>query len=185
MTSRAAGESETAARLAGAGTTLSSATAVLASADVRAFIVRYGFFSAVSNPAGTGIAHDYRQEIREERTVVADRATGLLWDQSGSGRIVQGGRSGAEGYVQDLNATRAGGAGDWRLPTLEEAFSLMAAEAHGDLHIDPMFARGAPFIWTADDDPDGRGWVVYYVDGGASAERLEFNAYVRAVRTER
>jgi hypothetical protein len=180
------GPGETAPRQAGANPiALRSATAVLASADVRAFIIRHGFFSAASNPAGAGIAHDYRQEVREGWPVVADRATDLLWDHGGSGRIVQGGRDGAEAYVRELNAKRAGGTGDWRLPTLEEAFSLMTAEAHEELHVDPVFARGAPFIWTADDDPDGRGWVVYYFDGAAAPERLAFNAYVRAVRTGR
>ena len=164
--------------------TLRSATTVLESSDVRAFIIGHGFFSS-SNPAGTGIAHEYRQQVREGWPVVVDLATGLVWEHGGSGRIVQGGRAGAEAYVRALNEERAGGADAWRLPTLEEALSIVAPDPHEDLHLDPVFARGAPFIWTADQDPEGRSWVVYYLDAITSPERPEFNAYVRAVRSER
>jgi serine/threonine-protein kinase len=86
--------------------------------------------------------------------------------------------------VRALNGQRFAGYDNWRLPTLEEALSLMSAETRGEFHLDPVFdAHGAPFLWTADHDAEGRGWVVYYLDGFASVSNPTFNAYVRAVRS--
>jgi hypothetical protein len=61
----------------------------------------------------------------------------------------------------------------------------MAPDPHENLHLDPVFARDAPFIRTADQDQEGRSWVVYYLDAVTSPERPEFNAYVRAVTSGR
>jgi hypothetical protein len=147
----------------------------------------------VSNPAGGGIAHDYRQTVLEAFPVVVDDPTGLTWEQSGSGRIVDGGRDGAEAYARALNERRAGGYTNWRLPTLDEALSLMTPERNAEFHLDPVFAASAaPFIWTADSwapapgeaaGRAARGWVIYYLDGLIAPETVAFNAYVRAVRS--
>jgi hypothetical protein len=87
---------------------------------------------------------------------------------------------------------------DWRLPTLEEAMSLMTSEKNGVpremilgqerqkgvMHLHPLFdSNAAPFIWTADAVSASRGWVVYFWDGMCDPESLQFNAYVRAVRS--
>jgi hypothetical protein len=166
-----------------------------ASSDsVRAIIIGRGYYSAATNPGGLGIAHAYRQQVAEGFAVVVDDATGLTWEQGGSDIIVQGGRAGAAAYARALNERRAAGYANWRLPTVDEALSLLTATVHADYHIDPAFAASsAPFIWTADAwVPDGpapqasagqRGWVVYYADGLIAAEQASFNGYVRAVRS--
>lgn len=162
---------------------LRSDAAVLSVEQVRALIIERGFFSAHTNPAG-GVKHDYRQEVAAGAAIVIDRTSGLTWEQTGSGRIVQGGRAGALAYAQSLNGRRFGGFDDWRLPTLEEALSLLAAERSAEFHLSPLFnAASAAFIWTVDDADAGRGWVVYYRDGFAARESHDFNAYVRAVRS--
>lgn len=54
----------------------------------------------------------------------------------------------------------------------------------GAMHLDPVFEKGAaPFVWTSDFASPERGWVVLYWDEECLAETLEFNAYVRAVRS--
>ncbi|MBW3535203.1 MAG: TIR domain-containing protein [Gemmatimonadetes bacterium] len=152
--------------------------------DVRALIVERGFYSAASNPRAEGIAGPYAPEIAGSVALVVDEGTGLVWERSGSRRIVQGGRDGALAWVRALNERRHGGADDWRLPTLEEALSLMRPEPHGGIHLDPLFdAAGAPFVWTADVEPGGDGWVVYYADGYTVPEDPAVNAFVRAVRS--
>jgi hypothetical protein len=162
---------------------LRSDAAVLSAEQVRALIIQRGFFTARTNPAG-GAKHDYRQEVSAGAAIVVDRTSGLMWEQTGSGRIVQGGRAGALAYAQSLNSRRFGGFDNWRLPTLEEALSLLAAERTAEFHLSPVFnAASAAFIWTVDDAAEGRGWVVYYHDGFADEESHDFNAYVRAVRS--
>jgi hypothetical protein len=170
-------------RLSGEHIALRSSAAALTPEQVRALIIEHGFWSARTNPGG-GMAHDYEQLVLVGGAVVRDGLTDLTWEQGGSQRIVQGGRAGAEAYVRALNGQRFAGYDNWRLPTLEEALSLMSAETRGEFHLDPVFdAHGAPFLWTADHDAGGRGWVVYYLDGFASVSNPTFNAYVRAVRS--
>src|SRR5262249_12345895 len=71
------------------------------------------------------------------------------------------------------------GFADWRLPTLEEAMSLMTTPDEGlsregrrddapkeVYHLARVFERaGAYFMWTTDLLAPGRGWVVYFREG--------------------
>jgi len=52
---------------------------------------------------------------------------------------------------------------DWRLPTLEEAMSLMepGKREHG-LFIEPIFAGAQRWIWTADKASASAAWDVYF-----------------------
>jgi hypothetical protein len=88
----------------------------------------------------------------------------------------------AETYVGGLNAERFAGFGNWRLPTLEEAMSLMEPQAFDGVHFTPVFRRSQSFIWTGDRVTNGRSWVLYFHDGTLGAENPNFNAWVRAVR---
>ncbi len=163
---------------------LRSAGAELSASQVRATIIERGFFSVGTNPGADGVAHDYTASVAAGVAVVIDAATGLMWEQTGSERLVSGGWEGAVAYVHALNGRRHGGFADWRLPTLEEAMSLLSREKAGEFHIDPVFnARGAPFIWTADASSADAAWVVYFREGYAASESRAFNAYVRAVRS--
>ena len=105
---------------------------------------------------------------------------GLTWNWARSASMTLGE---AERYIRGLNAESFAGFSDWRLPTLEEAMSLMEPAARDQLHVDPVFARGVNFIWTADRVADGRGLVIYFYDGILRPERIEFNAGVRAIRS--
>lgn len=178
----------------GSGVDLRSEPGIFSTGQVRALLVERGFYSAASNPGGPGVGAAYASRTEGGAPVVEDRATDLVWQQGGSGRLVSGGRVGAESYVDELNRTRHAGHADWRLPTLDEALSLMRPDAARGYHLDPLFdAVSAPFVWSSDawrpEGPGGpepgsgeRGWVVYYRDGIAAPESAVFNAYVRAVR---
>lgn len=174
------------ARLGGPpGVELRSQPATLTGDEVRALIVSRGYWSAASNPGAEPRETTYSVRETGGVLVVEDAASGLVWERGGSGDVVQGGRAGALDRVAELNRRGYAGYRDWRLPTLDEALSLMTPDVTAGFHLDPAFeAMGAPFAWTIDTGPDGRGYVVYYHqrDGYASLEVEGFNAYVRAVR---
>jgi hypothetical protein len=176
---------------------LRSEKATLSRDEAKVMIVIRDFYRAGWNETGKGVAHQYETQVLQGGLVVLDRATGLMWQKGGSGKPVQGGFQGAEQYVRDLNAKGFGGFADWRVPTLEEAMSLMTTPEDGQsremrrdetkkdvYHIARVFEiAGAYFMWTTDLLSSGRGWVVYFMEGQCLDETLNYNAYVRAVRS--
>jgi hypothetical protein len=178
---------------------LRSSPGTLTAAEAKAMIETKRFYTRGWNEQGGTWSPDHRSSVSQGIAVVADRRYSRLWQKAGSVKPVQGGREAAVRYVAELNERKVGGFTDWRLPSLEEALSLMMRPEHSQgysshtdgsaperLHLTPAFdAISAPFIWTIDSAPDARGWVVYYLDGYPSSERQSFNAYVRAVRTQR
>lgn len=160
---------------------LRSAPATLSGEKLSAMLVRRGFFDKRRNPSGTSPGSTWEPRVDGEMLMVFDRVTGLTWEMGGSDSPMR--LDEAQGRVAHLNAIRAGGFADWRLPTAEEAASLLRKEAVDGFHIPAEFRRGVNFVWTADVLDDGkRAWVLYYADGTIEAEPKEFNAWVRAVR---
>ena len=162
--------------------TLRSTPTAMTGAEVKAMLVRSDFFDATWHPMGKGLDHDYELTTAAGEAVVIDRRTGLMWQQAGSARPLP--FTDAEAHIQGLNGQSFGGHGDWRLPTLEEAMSLLTPAAIGDGHVSPVLSwRDAPIIWTADTAGEDRCWVVYAGDGIGRPERQSFNAWARAVRS--
>ena len=165
--------------------------------EAKVMVVTHNYYRANWNAGGKGLAHQYETKAVQGALVVVDRATDLMWQRGGSGEADD--PKGAEEYVRGLNAKKYGGFDDWRLPTLEEAMSLMTPSEKGQPadaeygdgkvvkgvdHIDPMFENSAaPIMWTADLESPTRVWVVYFWDGICTPESIHFNAYVRAVRS--
>lgn len=89
--------------------------------------------------------------------------------------------SDAQEYIKELNRQEFAGYSDWRLPTLEEAMSLMEREKKNGLYIDPVFERKQEWIWTADKESASRAWVVSF-DYGYCTHIDLYDRYVRAVR---
>ena len=179
---------------------LRSEKTTLSQDEAKVMTITHNFYRAGWNESGKGVAHQYEVQAQQGGLVVLDHATGLMWQRGGSGTMVQGGVQGAEQYVRALNTKRYGGFEDWRLPTLEEAMSLMTTSEEGQpkqggrslntqqpqevYHLAPVFEiAGAYFIWTSDVLSPARGWVVYFMEGTCNTEVLQYNAYVRAVRS--
>jgi len=144
------------------------------------YCAAYGWSKAWCNPQGQGIAHKY--ELQHDGKVVADHATDLMWQQSGSPHYMN--YADTEKYTRDLNNQRFSGYSDWRLPTLEETMSLMEREKkNGDLYIDSLFDKTQLWIWTADMySVAGRAWYVLFHHGNCNHYVIGYNFYVRAVR---
>jgi hypothetical protein len=116
--------------------------------------------------------------------VVIDYATGLMWQQMGSATHMSWHT--AREYVDFLNQEQHAGFSDWRLPTIEEFFSLLEPVEENGLYINPIFDTTQAFCWTADSTaglPESA-WYVRFDDGGVWWHFLSSPLYyVRAVRS--
>jgi hypothetical protein len=135
--------------------------------DVVRLLVDFDFYDRFWNPKGAGFTKHFaveKERFLRKGNVIVDRATGLMWQQAGSPDEMT--YAGAEKYVHDLNAQRFAGYSDWRLPTLEEAMSLMEPKENSDgLYIDAKFDAKQRWIWTADKESAGRAWYVPFLNG--------------------
>jgi hypothetical protein len=164
--------------------TLRAGPAVVSAEQARAMVVQRNFFHARWNAAGATTPPDLERELRGTDVVIKDKRRQLMWQQSVSPRTLD--HDGARQYVQEqLNARRYASHDDWRLPTLEEAMSLMGTGTAEDCRLHKLFDRSGPITRTADTTDSGRDWIVYFCDGIAVPEVPGFNAQVRAVRSLR
>ena len=103
------------------------------------------------------ISHSYNLRSINGDKIVVDNATGLMWHQNGFSekshaygsvkfmRWVE-----AKEWVRNLNSRGYAGYHDWRLPTVEEAASLLESSKSNGLYIDPVFSKKQEWIWTGD-----------------------------------
>lgn len=135
------------------------------------------------NGNGKGIRHQYHSLTRQSQTLMIDDATGLMWQQSGSHKEMD--YANAYQYIRTLNNEKFAGYNDWRLPTLEEAMSLIEpTQKNSDLHIDPVFDKMQHSIWTIDKAGfDGEVWAVSFDQGSCGLRRVGDPLSVRAVRS--
>lgn len=140
-----------------------------------------GLFDSRRNSSGHGFSH--RLEVQSEGLIIYDHASGLRWQQSGSRDTMS--YESTKAYISKLNREHFAGYNDWRLPTLEEAVSLMRpTKENGDLHIDPVFDPGQTRVWTSDFRKDAMAWVVRFDSGYCDYTYTDNNIkyYVRALR---
>jgi hypothetical protein len=149
--------------------------------DVTSMIKRLNFFDSNRNKMGKGIERrDYELDRREN--LVLDSATGLIWQYSG---LPDMSYNDAQQYIRKIKDAHFCGYNDWRLPTLEEAMSLVKPSRNeSQVFIDSQFDDELWWIWTADKSDSETAWVVDYKLGYCRLVNIKINYfYVRAVRT--
>lgn len=126
-------------------------------------------------------------EFEQRGEVIVDHATGLIWQQSGSGWLTYGQ---AQKYVAELNRRKFAGYDDWRLPTIPELMSLLEPEKQAnDLYINPIFDKKQSWCWSSDKRRQkGEGsaqsaWSVHFTYGSVYWDGLYDIDYVRCVRS--
>ena len=125
------------------------------------------------------INHRYEKKSIDGNDVVIDDTTGLMWHQSGSSDYMSWNT--AKDWIRNLNNYGYAGYQDWRLPTLEEAVSLLESYKRSSLYIDPLFHGEQWGIWTGDNFGLDGVWSVYFSLGNVRWNIK--NRYVRPVRS--
>ncbi len=128
--------------------------------DISASLSKYNFFDSTRNQAGSFT--NFLVDNGDNQTIT-DKVTGLMWQQSGADLTsIRKMRA----HVDRLNDDEFAGFSDWRLPSLEEALSLMTPEVQdNDLHMNPCFKDDTPFIFVAEERKPGGYWFCDYKQG--------------------
>ena len=136
----------------------------------------------LSNSSKVNIQYNV-QEIKRDKAII-DKLTGLMYQQGGSSDYMV--YEEAKKWIKNLNKKGYAGYHDWRLPTLEEAMSLMEPKKkENDLYIGPVFDKQQVWIWTSDTlkGEPAYAWVVVFKDGSCGGFHDFDDSYVRAVRS--
>ncbi len=155
---------------------------VLSEAEVEKVIREHNLFDALYNAAGQIFPNQF--ELMLQDRVVFDHATGLMWQRSGSDKIDY---RVIRKWLQTLNAQAFAGYHDWRLPTIEEALTLLEAKKDANfLYVNPIFDPLQKQIWTADIKNQTSAWAIFFSNGHCyysdTHQKFNTNYYVRAVR---
>jgi uncharacterized protein DUF1566 len=128
--------------------------------EIHAIIKRWDFYDMTINPQGmfnNALASTGLDDI------IIDERTGLMWQRYGldlaSIREIRK-------KIEELNQGGLAGFHNWRMPTVEEAMSLMepAPNAKG-VHLHPCFSKELPFVFVAAKRTPTGYWFVDYKQG--------------------
>ncbi len=156
----------------------------LSDIDVKNMIKQHNFFCrdddgdayVYCNPDGYGIQNKF--ELLECGRVVYDHASGLMWQLSGSDAL---NFTAAKVYLNQLKGFA--GYNDWRLPTLEEAMSLLVPTKNNNLLYTNSIFENQSWIWTSDLYSPTDAWAVSFYLGYCVCRKFyNGSGYVRAVR---
>lgn len=126
----------------------------------------------------------YNAQTNKGAAVVIDKASRLMWQRSGS--VSKLSYSSTKEYLKKMNTEKFAGFDDWRLPTSDEAISLMQPNTKMDSAVENTFDKAQSSIWTSDTYTyktfRNAGWIIDFVKkaGYPSSDDL---CFVRAVRS--
>jgi hypothetical protein len=159
-------------------TTLRSEYKTVSEDEVKSMVNSRSFFDKRWNRYRS-FPNNFELKIVEEHKVVIDHATGLVWHQSGSPFPLK--YAEAALWIKDLNNKGYAGYYNWRLPTVEEAASLLERKRTNKRHIDPLFSIEQHSILTGDVYSEVRLWGVSYQYGSIFRVGINEPNYVRPV----
>lgn len=133
---------------------------ILLEDDIDPLLKKWNFFDSQKNPKGSfvnGLA-----DPGDSLTVIDER-TGLQWQTGGldicSSRMMKK-------KIEKISEEGFAGFQDWRLPSLEEALTLMESKVNfKGVHLHPCFSIDQPFIFVDAQRKPGGYWFVDYKQG--------------------
>jgi hypothetical protein len=114
--------------------------------EVTSMLKKYDFHDEYANKTGRGIYHQYESKTIQGDKVIIDKTTGLMWNQSNSYVIHRYwirelNLKSVQEWLEEFNNRGYAGFSDWRLPTLEEAASLIEYKGNDNgSFFDPLFS---------------------------------------------
>jgi len=130
----------------------------------------------------SSINHRYEVKPIGDGDVIIDHTTELMWYQSGSSEYFS--LKKANKWLKKINKNNYAGFNNWRLPTLEEASSLLEFETKDGNYIDPVFDNKQWGTWTGDNPDRSHAWIVTFVNGTISQGQVRMPAtFIRPVRS--
>lgn len=128
--------------------------------EVGALLKKWNFFDREQHP--TGRFSNCLVDSGNDQTVI-DLKTDLMWQRGGLdiNSIRQMRRE-----IEKVNKEGFAGYNDWRMPSVEEAMSLMESEVNEKtLYLHPCFSNNQPFIFVEARRKPGGYWFVDYKQG--------------------
>jgi hypothetical protein len=130
--------------------------------DINALLIKHNLYDSDKN-AKRIFTNDFEPKVINNDKVITDYFTGLMWHQSGS--IDQLEWIKGVDWINELNTRKYAGYVDWRMPTVEEAASLLRQrEIYLSQFIDPGFSCRQENVWTCDSYEVNPDW--YKLDYG-------------------
>ncbi|MEN8199644.1 MAG: DUF1566 domain-containing protein [Thermodesulfobacteriota bacterium] len=130
--------------------------------ELGSVLKKWNLFDAEYNPEGR-----FENSLVDsgDNLTVVDQRTGLMWQRAGlditSIRTMMR-------NIEELNRKTFAGHSDWRMPTMEEAMSLMEPEKNAKgVYLHPCFSKEQPFIFVDNKRQPGGYWFVDYKQGRA------------------
>lgn len=145
----------------GAEVTLPHLPSIINDEDLAPLLKKHNFYDSDLNHSG---AFDNHFSALGENVIVDER-TGLMWQRGGldiaSIRTMQR-------MITEVNKGEFAGFNDWRMPTMEEAMSLMEPARNSKLmFLNPCFSKEQPFVFVAAQRQPGGYWFVDFKQGRA------------------
>ena len=111
---------------------------------------------------------------------IRDKALGLIWQQSGCPYPLDW--EAGQAYIDRLNTEKFGGIDRWRLPTVDELFTLLQPKTVlGDYCQPSIFDNRKNRLWSSDKKSSTAAWYVHTEMGYVESQDRTCRFYVRAV----
>ena len=142
--------------------TLPTEESFLQNSALAEFVKKWNFFEAEHNPKG-GYGNHFA-DTGDGLTIV-DQKTNLMWQRAGLD--ITSVRTMVRN-IEKLNKEGFAGYSDWRMPSIEEAMSIMdPLKNEKGTYLQPCFSKEQPFIFVAAKRKPGGYWFVDYKQGRA------------------
>ncbi|PIE73838.1 MAG: hypothetical protein CSA20_01100 [Deltaproteobacteria bacterium] len=141
---------------------LPSGEAIINDDQIAPLLRKWNFFDRELNPDGD-FANCFA--ATEQREVIVDLRTQLMWQTGG---IDIGSIRHVQREIETINRNGLAGFHDWRMPSMEEAMSIMSPVRNNkQIYLEPCFSKEQAFIFVNAQRKPGGYWFVDYKQGRA------------------